>query len=198
MPRNWELEGSDKMRQCPKCSQQYDDLARICRTCGAILDTVAEETQTSETAPEADEPPPIPGKPSWQCPQCRQSVPSAFDVCWNCGTSQDGTPDPDFVKVPQDGLEDEAEPALTNIPSANFQCPRCGSSKIIPQAKVLDQGQASDGYLKVVVYGDPEALIFKDRLFGRLKADVCGDCGHVELRVDNHEELYEHYLQATK
>jgi hypothetical protein len=49
-----------------------------------------------------------------------------------------------------------------------------------------------------VVYGDPEALIFKDRVYGRLKADICGDCGHVELRVENPGELYEHYRRTAK
>jgi hypothetical protein len=52
------------------------------------------------------------------------------------------------------------------------------------------------GDLQVVVYGNPEALIFKDRLYGRLSADICGDCGHVELRFENPEELYQHYRQA--
>ncbi len=78
----------------------------------------------------------------------------------------------------------------------SYQCPRCGSSKLIPDVRVVDQGQASDGHLKVVVYGDPGALIMKDRLYGKLKADICGECGHVDLRVTNPSELYEHYLES--
>ena len=61
---------------------------------------------------------------------------------------------------------------------------------------VADQGPHSDGRLKVVIYGDPSALIFKDRLYGELKADICGDCGHVELRVANPQELYLHYRKS--
>jgi hypothetical protein len=52
--------------------------------------------------------------------------------------------------------------------------------------------------LSVVIYGDPKALLFKDRLYGRLRADICGDCGHVEWRVVNPKALYEHYRQASK
>jgi hypothetical protein len=55
-----------------------------------------------------------------------------------------------------------------------------------------------DGDLKVVIYGNPEALIFKNRLYGKLTADICGDCGHVELRVENPEELYDHYHEASE
>ena len=62
---------------------------------------------------------------------------------------------------------------------------------------VSDQGEYSDGRLKVVVFGDPSALVFKDRLYGELRADICGDCGHVELRVANPEELYGHYRKAN-
>ena len=71
-----------------------------------------------------------------------------------------------------------------------------GSSKIIPNATIFDQGQGSDGLLKVIVDGNPDALIFKDRLYSRLAADICGDCGHVELKVDYPGRLYEQYLRS--
>jgi DNA-directed RNA polymerase subunit RPC12/RpoP len=122
-------------------------------------------------------------------------------VCWNCGTNQNGTPDPNFVKEPLEIPRDvaEEEPMTRGDMRAHgLQCPKCGSSKIIPKARILDQGQHSDGDLKVVIYGNPEALIFKNRLYGKLTADICGDCGHVELRVENPEELYDHYHEASE
>ena len=61
---------------------------------------------------------------------------------------------------------------------------------------VQDQGEGSHRYLRVVICGDPSALIFKDRLYGELRANICGDCGHVELRVTNPRELYRHYRKA--
>jgi hypothetical protein len=48
----------------------------------------------------------------------------------------------------------------------------------------------------VVVYGNPGAILFKDRLFTDVSADVCGQCGHMEMRAVKPEELYEHYLKA--
>ena len=32
----------------------------------------------------------------WECKKCRERINSAFEVCWNCGTSRDGTEDPSF------------------------------------------------------------------------------------------------------
>ena len=61
---------------------------------------------------------------------------------------------------------------------------------------MADQGEGSDGHLKVVVLGSPQALIFKDRLYGEIVADICGKCGHVELRVTNPKKLYGHYQKS--
>ena len=32
----------------------------------------------------------------WICPTCCQFVETSLEVCWNCGTSRDGTVDPAF------------------------------------------------------------------------------------------------------
>jgi hypothetical protein len=50
----------------------------------------------------------------WQCIQCRESVDDELEVCWNCGTSVDGTPDPNFERDPDAPLitENEEVPAL--------------------------------------------------------------------------------------
>jgi hypothetical protein len=160
------------------------------------LPDMDEREEIAETPLDTDEARPLSSEQSWRCPQCHKPVPNTFDVCWNCGTSQDGTPDPSFVKEPLEIPCDVAEEEpMTQGDTRNHgpQCPKCGSSKIIPKARILDQGQGSDGDLKVVIYGNPKALIFKDRLYGKLMADICGDCGHVELRVENAEELYDHY-----
>ncbi len=77
-------------------------------------------------------------------------------------------------------------------------CGVCGSDKIIPEVRIGDQGQYSDGKLKVEICGTPNAMIFKDRLHGELKAYICGSCGHTELRVINPEALYSKYLESIK
>jgi hypothetical protein len=206
------------MQKCPKCSQQFESQAKICRRCGAILDAVADAAPPSTpcdagvppaqccrdgcaTEFQGDSPPNASPATSWPCPNCGQSVPNTFDVCWNCGTGRDGTPDPDFLKDPPEDTpgETEEESAAENSPTVSpAPCPKCGSTKIIPEIPIRDQGHYSDGFLQVVVEGNPRALIFKDCFYGRLAADICGDCGHVELRVDHPQELYEHYRQTAE
>jgi hypothetical protein len=35
----------------------------------------------------------------WRCEQCGEDSPSTLDVCWSCGASRDGEPDPSFEPV---------------------------------------------------------------------------------------------------
>jgi hypothetical protein len=79
-----------------------------------------------------------------------------------------------------------------------LQCAACGSSKIIPDVPVLDRGKSAGRSLEVVVYGDPDALLFKDGHYRQLTADICGECGHAALRVHNPQLLYEHYLASRR
>ena len=44
----------------------------------------------------------------WKCQSCRELVDDALAVCWHCGTSCDGSPDPDFQHA--DDLEPDSPP----------------------------------------------------------------------------------------
>src|SRR4051794_33111862 len=77
-----------------------------------------------------------------------------------------------------------------------LRCAACGSDRVIPDVRIVDQGKHSDGDLQVVVYGNPDALIFKERAFSKLLAQVCGECGYVWLRVRRPDALYEAYQDA--
>jgi hypothetical protein len=225
------------MRKCPKCEKTYPDEAKICRTCGAILEpcklpeiaprekpksepeliTMADvvDDRSNEEALTANDS--QKNLPNWICPSCKKTVPGNFDVCWNCFTTREGEFDPDFAEtitradIAEDQV-DEEEFLIDDAEEINLEdndkkispkqvnrtcCPRCGSDKIIRDAHPIDHGDhnISDN-LTLVVYGNPEALIFKDRLSGTLSADICGNCGHVEFRVDNPGELYEHYRKS--
>jgi hypothetical protein len=50
--------------------------------------------------------------------------------------------------------------------------------------------------LELRVHGKPDAWVMKDTAEGQLSAEVCGACGHVELRVGNAAALYEKYQQS--
>jgi hypothetical protein len=209
------------MRSCPKCSSQFDDQTKICRTCGNILDELLEELP-AEAEPSGDdrlgtEQPSQPELPrdleelgsseppkrrNWCCPQCEITIPAAFDICWKCGSDKQGEivafvaeepPSIDTTDPPEPG---PAGP--TQNPFGKPRCVVCGSSKMVPEVRVVDQGQQSDGRLYVVVFGDPDAMLFKDRLYGEITADVCGSCGHLQLRVVNPGELYRHYRRSLQ
>lgn len=76
----------------------------------------------------------------------------------------------------------------------NKNCEKCGSDKIIPQAKVIDRGDYSvQGDLTVAVDENPEAFIFKQRTDSTVTAKVCGNCGFMELYATNPQSLFSAY-----
>ncbi len=100
------------MRICPKCSKRVSGDSKICRDCGAILEDIPDDSvpgpgvesttpfgfplaakhqeSVGEVVAESQEPsPPDSEAPSWKCPQCGETVPGTFDVCWKCQTTKD-------------------------------------------------------------------------------------------------------------
>ena len=75
-------------------------------------------------------------------------------------------------------------------------CAKCGSNKIIPNVDTSES--SSGGALVVWVPEKPEAILFKGTHTGYLKAWICGDCGHVELHVDNAQQLYDAYAKSQQ
>jgi hypothetical protein len=41
-------------------------------------------------------------------------------------------------------------------------------------------------------------VFFMEKVVGELTLDVCGDCGHGDIRVSNYREIYEAFLNARK
>ena len=77
-------------------------------------------------------------------------------------------------------------------------CPKCGSSKIVPQARIIDRGDVNLALpLQVAVERDPDSLIFKDRVYRELVARICGACGFTELYTTQPLGLYQAYLGTT-
>lgn len=77
---------------------------------------------------------PATGSSAWKCPKCREIVEPNFDVCWNCGTSRDGTEDPHFVQFKDEHDELAAAPekeelapeTSSRIVATDLGCPVCG------------------------------------------------------------------------
>jgi hypothetical protein len=50
----------------------------------------------------------------WTCPKCHSKVDPSFEVCWNCGTTEDGVEDPSFVTA-DDAGPIVAEPVIPEL-----------------------------------------------------------------------------------
>ncbi|QDT47647.1 hypothetical protein Pan258_16830 [Symmachiella dynata] len=75
-------------------------------------------------------------------------------------------------------------------------CQICESEKIIPRVWFVEQSPYSSGTYKAVVYRNPHAMIFKDPIKANTTAYVCGECGHIEFRVDKPQQFYSQVIQA--
>jgi ribosomal protein L40E len=77
------------------------------------------------------------------------------------------------------------------------QCSRCGSSRLIPNIPLPDRThRSSETTATVRVHANPQAWVRKDTALGDLLLTICGDCGHADLKANNHRELYTKYLQS--
>jgi len=128
----------------------------------------------------------------WECPKCHERHEDSFEVCWNCGTAQDGTEDPSFQRADDvDARGDDGRPA----PPVRLACPKCRSLQVIAGVRVRDRG-ADFGDLEVVVYENPDALLLKGSHQGKLSATVCAQCGFTELYAANPRELWDAYQRS--
>ena len=76
--------------------------------------------------------------------------------------------------------------------SGNAKCSACGSKRLIPDVKVFERRYANaKGALAIEIHRKPGALLFKDTVKEPLLATICGDCGHVDLRVKDPGKLYD-------
>ena len=77
-----------------------------------------------------------------------------------------------------------------------MQCPKCESDRVIPDVQILDHGQWM-GQLTARVDANPDAIVFKGAMTSQLLGRVCGECGFVELFVQNPGALYNAWRKST-
>jgi predicted nucleic-acid-binding Zn-ribbon protein len=66
------------------------------------------------------------------------------------------------------------------------QCPKCGSTQIITDAKAVDRGEGNRPHEMVVVtYARPDAILFRQRQHTTVSAWVCAACGFMEFYADD-------------
>jgi hypothetical protein len=75
------------------------------------------------------------------------------------------------------------------------KCLACGSERMVPNGRVLDQEQYSRGCLLLSLRRVSNALLFKKPFYDRVRAWVCGECGYVQLFAENPRQLYQAHLE---
>ena len=77
-------------------------------------------------------------------------------------------------------------------------CAKCGSERVVPRARVIDRGDynSDSGNVRVGVERNPEALLFSRTEQTDISARICGECGYVELFVEDAAALYEAYAAS--
>jgi len=75
-----------------------------------------------------------------------------------------------------------------------MNCSKCGSDKIMADVKIVDHGYMNSKHdLSIEFHKNPEAWVLKGTQKGTLLANVCGQCGYVEISVGNPEALWNLY-----
>ena len=118
----------------------------------------------------------------WQCVKCSGKLEDSFDLCWNCGTSLDGTEDPSFRKADDMPPEPDTDLVAADGRRMNprtekslLSCTRCDRKLDYVGTKSFHEGT------RWGVLGDlGELFVNKERF------DVycCPKCGRVEFFVD--------------
>lgn len=72
----------------------------------------------------------------WTCPKCGAKVDPVFDACWKCGTSRDGTEDPNFVSAddagPIDDIPSPDAPELTGDETTSEAIAASPATELVP------------------------------------------------------------------
>lgn len=79
------------------------------------------------------------------------------------------------------------------------KCPDCNSENIVKNAHAIDQ---SENYMNagfnVAVDEYPDALMFKQRIYSAVDADVCGECGFIQFYAKSPKILWTAYQNQKK
>ena len=65
------------------------------------------------------------------------------------------------------------------------KCPKCGSTEVEADAKVIDRGQSNIPMeMCIATFRKPDALLFQEKQESKVSAWVCTACGYLELYAD--------------
>lgn len=77
-------------------------------------------------------------------------------------------------------------------------CGKCGSRRVIPEAKIISCVDHPNLGLTVAVARKPQAALFRGEVHSKLTAHVCGECGFTEFFAADAGALFDEYLEAQR
>jgi len=77
-------------------------------------------------------------------------------------------------------------------------CNKCGSNKIIKEARVVDYGHGNVKKNLSVYIQKTDKVFFNKFEQGELIAQICGSCGDVKFTISNANALWEAYTKSKK
>ena len=79
---------------------------------------------------------------------------------------------------------------------AAARCSKCESGDIIRDGAVFDMDRGMTFNLQAGFMARPGAVFFKGRTYNSVRATICGNCGFVELFVEDPKGLFAEYRNA--
>lgn len=124
----------------------------------------------------------------WKCGNCHERLEDSFDVCWSCGTSKEGFPDPTFQPAARGDDPVSAEPSpemgAERTPANDRTCPDCSGA--LHAIRIIDK--AHNGGHTQLEYTLPEARrsfwTGRYEIAGKVTAYLCESCGRIVLYGD--------------
>lgn len=72
-------------------------------------------------------------------------------------------------------------------------CKKCGSNKLMKDLRIHEQGHSGIPRNLSIDISKTDRAFFNKYEKGEILAQVCGNCGNMELSVSNFRELWEAY-----
>lgn len=80
----------------------------------------------------------------------------------------------------------------------NKNCAKCGSNKTIDRVNITDVGHYNEKNDLSIHIQTTNRVLFNRSVKSKLLANICCNCGKVELSINNPNELWDAYIQKQK
>ena len=79
-----------------------------------------------------------------------------------------------------------------------MECVKCGPTKVMKNIAIKEFGHSNIPHHLSVKVKKTDRILFNSYAKGKILANICGNCGHMELSVLNPKELWEAYSQKKQ